>query len=168
MFATSTASAFSQVERSVEDLSETLDVVMPASAYAGQLLTWDDVREMALDGVSFGSHTMTHPILTEVSQSRARRELVESRRRLQDELNEPIRALAYPNGARADFSPIIEELAKESGYSAAFTLVPGPTNHGAVRAEPMAIRRIAVYLPDGDRRFRAKIAGGGRVKSSLS
>ena len=155
-------------EEAVEELSETLDIVLPTTAYADQQLTWDDVREMAGRGFSFGSHTLTHPILTEVSPTQARRELVESRRRLEDELGEPVRTLAYPNGSRADFSPAIEELAMESGYSAAFTLVPGPTRHREARAEPMAIRRIAVYLPDGDRRFRAKIAGGGRVKSSLT
>jgi peptidoglycan/xylan/chitin deacetylase (PgdA/CDA1 family) len=151
-----------------EQLGQALGVAVPSTAHSGQHLTWDEVRKMADEGFSFGSHTLSHPILTELSPAQARRELVESRLRLEEELNEPIRALAYPNGTTADFSPQIEELAKESGYSAAFTLVPGPTSYRELLAEPLAIRRIGVYLADTDRRFRAKLAGGGRVKSGLS
>ena len=151
-----------------EQLGQVLGVVMPDTACAGDLLSWDEIREMAGQGFGMGSHTLSHAILTELPPSEARRELAESRRRLEDELNEPIRALAYPNGTTLDFDSQIEDLARETGYSAAFTLVPGPARSGEVRSSPMAIRRIALYLPDGDRRFRGKLAGGGRIKASLS
>jgi hypothetical protein len=149
-------------------LHDTLGTAMPDSVYAGEVLTWDEVRAMAKQGFEFGSHTLSHPILTGLSPTRARRELAESRDRLQDELNEPIRTLAYPNGTSADFNPEIEAMAKSCGYAVAFTLVPGPARARDVRARPLAVRRIAVYLTDGDRRYRAKLAGAGRVKSSLS
>lgn len=151
-----------------EQLGQVLGVVVPDSAHAVGLLSWDEIREMAGQGFSMGSHTVSHAILTELTGAEARRELVESRRRLEDELNEPVRALAYPNGTTLDFDSQIEGLAKETGYSAAFTLVPGPARAGEAKANPMAIRRIALYLSDEDRRFRAKLAGGGRVKASLS
>lgn len=157
-----------QKEEAVEQLGEALGVRMPHDAYAGELLTWDEVRAMTDRGVSFGSHTLTHPILTQLPPDQALRELTESRRRIQDELEVPVRSLAYPNGTPADFSSAIEALAQEAGYAAAFTLVPGPARNREVTANPLAIRRIALYLDDGDRRFRAKLAGGGRIKSSLS
>ena len=151
-----------------EQLGQVLGVVMPDSARTGELLSWDEIREMAGQGFSMGSHTVSHAILTELSAAEAQRELAESRRRLEDELNGPIRALAYPNGTTLDFNPQIEGMASEAGYSAAFTLIPGPARSGEVRSNPLAIRRIALYLSDEDRRFRAKLAGGGRVKASLS
>lgn len=151
-----------------EQLGQVLGVVMPDSASAGELLSWDEIREMAGQGFSMGSHTLSHAILTELPASGALRELAESRRRLEDELDEPVRALAYPNGTTLDFNPQIEGLARETGYSAAFTLEPGPARSGEVRSNPMAIRRVALYLSDEDHRFRAKLAGGGRVKANLS
>lgn len=151
-----------------EQLCEVLGTAMSDSVYAGEVLTWDEVRAMAQQGFEFGSHTLTHSILTGLTPSQARRELAESRERLQGELNEPVRALAYPNGTPADFDPQIEKMAEACGYSVAFTLVPGPARAREVQARPLAIRRIAVYLSDGDRRYRAKLAGAGRVKSSLS
>lgn len=150
-----------------EQLGRQLGVSMPEDAYAGELLTWDEVRLMASKGFEFGSHTLTHPILTEVPASEVRRELVESRARLEDELGVSIRTLAYPNGTPADFNSQIMEMAIDAGYSAAFTLVPGPARAAEALARPMEIRRIGIYLSDRDRRFRAKLAGGGRVKSSL-
>jgi peptidoglycan/xylan/chitin deacetylase (PgdA/CDA1 family) len=141
---------------------------MPGAAGASGLLSWDEIRGMAGNGFDIGSHTLSHAILAELTPPEARRELAGSRRRLEEELNLPVRALAYPNGTTLDFNPQVEALTREAGYSAAFTLVPGPARSPEVRSNPMAIRRTAVYLPDGDRRFRAKLAGGGRVKPSLS
>lgn len=151
-----------------EQLHEVLGTTIPDSAYAGEILTWDEVRMMAHHGFAFGSHTLTHPILTGLSPAEARRELAESRERLEDEVGDSVRSLAYPNGTPADFDLETQEMAQACGYSAAFTLVPGPARAGEVRAKPLAIRRIAVYLSDGDRRYRAKLAGAGRVRSSLS
>lgn len=157
-----------QREEETARLGEILGVTMADSVGRGDLLTWDEVRTMGSNGFSFGSHTLSHSILTELSATQARRELAESRERIEDELNDSIRSLAYPNGSAADFSLQVEDLARSVGYSAGFTLEPGPARSSEIRARPMAIRRIGVYLPDEHRRFRAKLAGGGRVKSGLS
>ncbi len=155
-------------DEAVAQLGALLDVRLPADIYAGELLTWDEVRSMMSKGFSFGSHTLSHTILTQLPPDQALRELKGSRLRLEDELDAPVRSLAYPNGTTADFSPQIEELAREAGYTAAFTMVPGPARSRAITANPMAIRRVSLYLDDSDRRFRAKLAGGGRIRSSLS
>jgi peptidoglycan/xylan/chitin deacetylase (PgdA/CDA1 family) len=155
-------------DEATEQLAAALNVPVLRDAYAGETLSWDEVREMGKQGFSFGSHTLSHPILTQLSEAEAAAELQKSRQRLMDELGEPVRTIAYPNGTRADFNPTVERLTKAAGYSAAFTLVPGPARPREVRANPMTIRRISLYLDDGERRFRAKLAGAGRIKSSLS
>ena len=151
-----------------EQLAEALDTEMPKDAYSGQLLTWDEIREMSEHGFSFGSHTCTHPILTGIPAPQVAEELERSRVRLEEELRTPIRSFAYPNGSPSDFNPDIEEIALRAGYSASFTLVPGPTRSREVQERPAAIRRIGVYLSDSERRFRAKLAGAGRARSTLA
>jgi hypothetical protein len=152
----------------LEALAVTLGTDIPSDAYSGEVLSWADIREMAGLGIEFGSHTLTHPILTQLPVDQVTRELTESRRRLEDELGSDIRSLAYPNGTVRDFSPEIERLCAEAGYEAVFSLVPGPARRREALSNPMAIRRIAFYLPDTGRRWRAKVAGGGRLRADLS
>jgi len=46
-------------------------------------LTWEQTREMDSNGIEIGSHTVTHPILTQTRGPRLRYELNESRSRLE-------------------------------------------------------------------------------------
>jgi hypothetical protein len=86
-----------------------------------QLLTWSDVKEMASAGISFGSHTNTHAILTDIPGRDAVQELTESKSAIETELS-TCAAFAYPNG---DWSPQIRDLVAQSGYQAAFINSPG-------------------------------------------
>ena len=86
-----------------------------------QLLTWGEIKEMAAAGIAFGSHTNTHPILTDISPADATRELTESRRAIEAELN-TCAWFAYPNG---DWSQPVRELAAKAGYQLAFANSPG-------------------------------------------
>jgi peptidoglycan/xylan/chitin deacetylase (PgdA/CDA1 family) len=92
-----------------------------ASAAKEQLLTWSDVKEMAAAGISFGSHTNSHAILTDIPGSDAVQELTESKSAIEAELN-ACASFAYPNG---DWSPQIRDLVAQSGYQAAFINSPG-------------------------------------------
>lgn len=85
-------------------------------------LSWETVQRMYADGISFGSHTVTHPILTQVDAGVVKAELYESRRRIEQRLGAPIRMLAYPNG---NHNEQICRQAREAGYDLAFTTIPG-------------------------------------------
>jgi peptidoglycan/xylan/chitin deacetylase (PgdA/CDA1 family) len=61
--------------------------------------TWEQLREMESAGVEIGSHTVTHPVLTRVTTDRLRRELEQSRGRLEGMLARPVTMFCYPNGA---------------------------------------------------------------------
>lgn len=86
-----------------------------------QLLTWSEVKHMSEGGVSFGSHTASHAILTDISHGEAVRELSESKSAIEAQLNS-CTLFAYPNG---DWSPSVRELVAQSGYRAAFINSPG-------------------------------------------
>jgi peptidoglycan/xylan/chitin deacetylase (PgdA/CDA1 family) len=110
-------------ERLIEQLEALLwsDLEESAGADAERLLTWPDIKTMAGAGIAFGSHTNTHPILTDLEPEEAARELSESRSAIEKELDS-CDCFAYPNG---DWSQPVRELAAKAGYQLAFANSPG-------------------------------------------
>lgn len=96
------------------------DVTIP-----GLMLSWDQLRSMARDGVEIGAHTMTHPVLTRMPEQEAEDEIRTSRRALEQALGVPVRHFAYPNGQPEDFSPAVRRLVEEAGFRSACTTVQG-------------------------------------------
>lgn len=64
-----------------------------------RVLDWAAIRQLKSDGVEVGSHAETHSDLTKLSPEAARDELVNSRRRLEEELGEEVTLFAAPYGA---------------------------------------------------------------------
>ena len=93
---------------------------------------------------------MTHPYLTQLSQSELERELVESRARIEDELGRACRFLAYPYG---DQDERVRAAAQAAGYFAAFAMSSDLT-----RADRFAIPRVGIWRGDHALRAAAKIA----------
>ena len=108
------------------------------------------LRELADRGVEIGSHTVTHAHLPRLADAELRREMRESRERLEDELGRPCRYLAYPFG---EDDARVHAAARDAGYSAAYTL-SGPRRPVDLHALP----RVDVYRADGKARFAAKIS----------
>lgn len=78
-------------------------------------LSWDEIRTMQKSGLfDFGAHTTTHPILPSCSQEEARQEMSESKRILEDKLQEPIIHFSYPNG---DYTEREVEICKDLGFA---------------------------------------------------
>jgi peptidoglycan/xylan/chitin deacetylase (PgdA/CDA1 family) len=102
----------------------------PSYAPTRPFLRWGEVRELQAAGWTLGSHTLTHPVLSALPVDEARRELVDSRRALEQQCGSKITLLAYPYGTRRTVSPREQRLAAAAGYEAAFldmtgALVPG-------------------------------------------
>jgi peptidoglycan/xylan/chitin deacetylase (PgdA/CDA1 family) len=95
-------------------------------------LTWEEVREMDKSGlVSFGGHTMHHPILAYLSDvQEVQHEIADCRTVLEEKLGHPIRTFAYPVGQRQHISHEVIEAVKQAGFTWAFT-----TNYGLNRPE---------------------------------
>lgn len=62
------------------------------------LLSWADLARLAGAGIEVGSHTMTHPRLPRMRPQDARREIVDSKRVLEDRLGVAVQTFAYPFG----------------------------------------------------------------------
>ena len=84
------------------------------------MLTLPELRELANNGMSIGSHTLSHPMLSQQSAERSWAEISESRIALQHSLNRQIWALAYPFGDRHSVSDREVEMAQRAGFACAF------------------------------------------------
>ncbi|GAB4479207.1 MAG: hypothetical protein Kow00124_24520 [Anaerolineae bacterium] len=152
----------------VRALPEALGVSVPEGAFSGLHMSWDNVREMVAAGIDMGAHTQTHPILTRISREQASVEIAGSRKRIEDEIGQPVTTFAYPNGLTGDFNRELEAMLRTLGFEAAFTLQPGPARPREVLRRPMAIRRILINHRDTLSRFAAKLAGLPRAVQAFS
>jgi len=115
----------------------------------------DEVR--ALDAsivVDVGSHTLRHPFLSALDEAAQRREIFESRTRLEAWTGRPITTFAYPYGVAEAFDDTSVTLAREAGYRLAVTGVRGRVTRFT---SPHRIPRRFVGDWDADtfeRRFR--------------
>jgi peptidoglycan/xylan/chitin deacetylase (PgdA/CDA1 family) len=127
-------------------------------AYGGRRfahLAWRDMRRWQSRGVTFASHTATHPRLTWLDERRALGELAGSRAAIERALDTPVSAVSYPFGAAS-----VRELrlAREAGYAYGFTMGSAsrtPIGYGAQAPRdgeidpslaPLAVPRLPVYL----------------------
>ncbi len=84
-------------------------------------LTWQQVAEMESAGMTFAPHTRTHPILSRLSQSEAREEIVGSKEALAAHAAHPLNIFACPNGGTDDFTAETIEILKTAGFAASLT-----------------------------------------------
>ena len=125
----------------------------PASMAADQWMTWDMLREMHAAGMTFGGHTVNHPILANTTADQQDWEVGECRRRLSDELGGPIDAFSYPNGKRSDFNEFTRAALRSHDYRWAFGFFGGycPPGH----ADHFALCRTAIESDVDLSQFRA-------------
>jgi peptidoglycan/xylan/chitin deacetylase (PgdA/CDA1 family) len=158
----------SKCVEAIARLSAALDVASPPKEMLRHLyLDWSDVRRLAEQGVEFGGHTCTHPILTSLALDEANIEIEDSIRHLTAMLGSKPLGFAYPNGAARDYAKGHEETVRRNGVPVAFSLEPGPTWLSEVRERPLAVRRIYVGRQDHLPRFVAKLAGAARLTELL-
>lgn len=123
----------------VESMERHLDT-KPLRTSQRLMMTWDEVRGLARNGHTVGSHTMTHPNVAHIGESDARTELLGAKRRLEQELGTPIVHFSYPCPAlQPHWADRTVNASREVGYQTAVT-----TNRGLVRRhdDPLSLRRI--------------------------
>jgi len=111
-----------------------------ASAYDTEplMMTWDMVRAMQAEGIAFGAHTVTHPVLSQLDAEETRREILGSRETLEAALGEPIPWFAYPHGTRDDFNEQTVSALRDCGFRLAVTTEKGWNDRNT---DPLVLRR---------------------------
>ncbi len=104
---------------------------------AFDIMSWEDVTSLDPELITFGSHTVSHPILPSLDDAELEFEIRSSREMLEAKLGRSVSTFCYPNGS----SDLRARRTVAQTYSAAVTthkaMVPA-------KADPMAIPRVAI------------------------
>ena len=119
-----------------------------------KMLSWAQIKEMASQGISFGSHTVSHPKLTELDDGSVSKELVESKQLIEEQLGGECSHFAYPYGLLNEKT---SELVKKVGFKTACTTRSGFNN---AERDPLMLHRIEVYGDDSTWKLKQKIRFG--------
>ena len=110
-------------------------------------LGWPEIDALSRrPEVTFGAHTVSHPMLAKHPAEAARREIAEGRAILEARLGRPVRHLAYPVGDPGSAGPREFAMAREAGFATAVTTRPGQLFPGHAR-DPHALPRVSVNGP---------------------
>ena len=112
----------------------------PSTLPEAPMLSWEMVKQMRRAGMEIGSHTVTHPTLSQLSADECRQELVASKQRLEAVLQEPVTLFAYPFGHAAAFTDTVQAGLRDAGYRAACTTIPGSNG---LEDELLALHRLS-------------------------
>lgn len=135
-------SSASQRDELVRNATRLLDPE-PFPNESDLMMSWDDARMLSKSGHIVGSHTMTHPNVAQVSAADARSELADSKRKLEEELGQPVKHFAYPHPAlNPQWNESTLKITEEIGYATAVT-----TTSGAVRANARLLAIPRTYIP---------------------
>lgn len=105
-------------------------------------LTEEEIMLMYNGDITFGAHTISHPVLSVIDRERAFQEISGSKDVLEGILKSTVAYFAYPYGKRGrDFSDESMDVVRECGYKAAFA-----TDNGFITQESSryALNRIGM------------------------
>jgi len=120
-------------------------------------LSWRQIAEMRASGlVTFGSHTVTHPILSQLDESQIRAELLQSRSALLERALGDTDILAYPVGGREAYDERVVRIARECGYRLGLSYTPGVSPFPF--QDPFSVSRLHVERYTTRSRFAAMLA----------
>jgi peptidoglycan/xylan/chitin deacetylase (PgdA/CDA1 family) len=131
-----------QREQRIIEMSSGLGL-QESSAAVDRTMTWEQITELHSGGITFGSHTRTHEILTTLAAEQAQDEITVSREVIENKLPAPCTLFSYPNG---NYSAEIRSMAEGAGYQYAFTnQIPGVWTRDC---DPFLVPRVNVCETD--------------------
>jgi peptidoglycan/xylan/chitin deacetylase (PgdA/CDA1 family) len=117
-------------------------------------MSWEDLGRLQEAGWEVGSHTRTHPRLTNLDDDAMRDELTQSRHEIATNLSSPCETIAYPYG---DVDERVAGAARSAGYVAGAALASNLRPLG-----PQRWPRVGIYNGDQMWRYRLKVSRSTR------
>jgi len=115
-------------------------------------LDWRQIKEMHNSGlINFKPHTVNHPKLTQISLEEAKKEILDSKRIIEEKLNKKCKFFAYPYGK---YNQEIIKILKENGFEGAVTI-----KEGLVSAEDdlFSLKRNSINSQTTFSQFKGKL-----------
>ena len=124
-----------------------------------QHLSWEEVRELHAQGITFGSHTCSHPQLREVGRDVLKDELARSHSAIETEAG-ACDGFCYPYKfpeQDGHFVTVLTDSIQSAGYDYCVSTRIGTTN---TASDIFSLKRIPVNSGDDVPLFAAKLRGG--------
>lgn len=101
-------------------------------------LAWDMVRELRDAGMEIGGHTIDHPVLSRLPAELQHEQISGCARRIEAELDRPMRMFAYPVGLADSFGSETRAALRDAGVQLAFAY------HGGYARSAQPLDRLAI------------------------
>ncbi|MCG3119508.1 MAG: hypothetical protein ALAOOOJD_01935 [bacterium] len=109
------------LDRQLAVPEEKIAAYLQQEAY--RMMSWEEITDLHRRGFSIGSHTRTHPALSQIDGAQLEFELGGSLQDLRERLGLREVALAYPYGKAEHISAAVVAMAQRAGYGCAFTSI---------------------------------------------
>lgn len=123
-------------------------------------LTWREVRELHSQGVTFGSHSVTHADFRSLGPEQIEYELGYSKETIEQEIGAQIDSFSYPFDLPEedrDFTRYLSDVLQSQGYNIGVSSAIGRARSGGTR---FFLPRLPVNSWDDVELLRAKLEGG--------
>jgi len=122
-------------------------------------LTWSEVRELQKYRISFGSHTATHPQLRNLDEDAIEKEIVFSKRVIEEKTGWSVDSFAYPYAfpqADNEFKTMLRESLRRAGYKNGVCTTVSKVDRDT---DPFYMARLPVNSLDDAVLLQAKLDG---------
>jgi peptidoglycan/xylan/chitin deacetylase (PgdA/CDA1 family) len=144
----------------IKEIAAELKVAIPDSpSEEFAPISWRQARAMDAENVRIESHTVTHPILTNINQTELDFELKTSKQRLENVLDRKVEHFCYPNGS---LDENIWQAVKNVGYKSAVTTEYGFNENAE---NPFLLKRIDA--PSAIENFAQSASGFEAMRKNL-
>jgi peptidoglycan/xylan/chitin deacetylase (PgdA/CDA1 family) len=151
----------------LERFGFTATMFLPTASIADQprifkqrdCMTWSEVRDLQQRGISFGSHTVTHPQLHGLDRERIQEEIVRSREAIEDKTGVAVDSFAYPYAfpqSDEPFKAMLREILHEAGIRYGVCTQIG---RAGLASDPLFLERLPVNSSDDSALLQAKLSG---------
>lgn len=134
-----------RIRSELQLISEAAEIDLPADEVQDrELMTREQIREMAANQMAIGSHAHTHQALTCLDDCEHEVELAVSKQLLEQTTGQAVQSVSYPFGRYQYIPPSIQDAARKCGYQLGFT-----SNFGVNywdRMNDMALQRFSGEL----------------------
>jgi peptidoglycan/xylan/chitin deacetylase (PgdA/CDA1 family) len=145
----------------IDRLIDVCRVEIPHDLGSQLTLSWEDVTEMSENGVDFGAHSVSHPVLTNISREQVRYEIRQSKQDIEKRIGKRIDFFSYPNGY---FDAEVARMVEETGFKGAVTCAASWIGR---KTNPFMLGRIEATEDFAE--LRLKLCGvWGDVRSILN
>ena len=155
----------------IESLAASVGTTFPKAIPAKyRPCSWSELREMADSGlVEIGSHTVTHPVLSSVTDEESWDELTRSRAQIEGETGRTVKSFCYPNGMAGDYRPSQVQQVQNAGYACSVIAESGMVRSNSDRyrlprigmTRKVSLEQISKHL-DGFAYYQERLEAGLR------